>query len=109
MQIFNAPLPSFLWAQERWASVHNVSPHRSIVEDMDLREDPRRVLARFFRDGDSRGPQGCVEGSTGAPSGGPSNWFVVFRPCAFHVDGAQQGALQCPKWARIRPKIRQTL
>jgi len=52
------------------------------VADMDLREDPRRVLARFFGDGDARGPQGCIQGSTDGPSGGPSNWFVVFRPCS---------------------------
>jgi CRP-like cAMP-binding protein len=54
------------------------------LQQVQYLSDPRRLIADFFREGDSRGPMGTLDlfykEKEPDPKKGASQWFVVYRP-----------------------------
>jgi len=54
------------------------------LKESQFLRDPRKIVADFYAPGDSRGPAGTLACRNLTPdlASGPSNWFVVYRPCS---------------------------
>ena len=68
--------------------------------------DPRRLIADFYRGGDSHGPAGSVvKDAKGAAAGsGTSAWFAVYRPCSRDSISKMLGQVGVGKGLNIKGK-----
>ncbi|CAK9008301.1 unnamed protein product [Durusdinium trenchii] len=65
--------------------------------------DPRRLMADFYRLGDSRGPRGSLAGEEPDPKEA-TRWFAVYRPCSSDSIRKMYGKVGVGKGLNVKGK-----
>lgn len=81
-QEMNSRSTSKLKRGQSFKSSSGKNDQEEAASELSLQEDPRTIIARFFSDGDGRGPMGQLNLNGVFPDSqlGHSRWFAVFRP-----------------------------
>ena len=66
--------------------------------------DTRRLIADFYRGGNSLGPAGSLQAEGGAAGSGTSSWFAVYRPCSRDSISKMLGQVGVGKGLNIKGK-----
>jgi len=75
---------------------------------LQLRADPRSLLAQFYQPGDHRGPAGTLSANGLAPDADrKSQWFAVYRPCSRDSIAKMLGRVGVGKGLNIKGKSAQ--
>lgn len=79
----------------------------SMLQRSQYLNDPRKLIADFYRPGDYRGPRGTLDRLRATPDldhKGPSQWFAVFRPTSRDAIAKMLGGHAVGKGLNVKGK-----
>jgi len=79
----------------------------SMLQRSQYLNDPRKLIADFYRPGDYRGPRGTLDRLNATPdldNKGPSQWFAVFRPTSRDAIAKMLGGHAVGKGLNVKGK-----
>ena len=89
-----------VWTLSRAAFESKLGPLNQLHAEQYL-TDPRRLIADFYRSGDSKGPAGTLPPGTSANT---TAWFAVYRPCSRDSIAKMLGRVGVGKGLNIKGK-----